>query len=315
VKQTGNNFSQDSVIVVSDGASGGIIVANLYATDITGDGVTDLIVSDGLHIYIFKGGDNFGTYPLIPQNAFYTIKSPRLTDFGNYGFISDFGTSMRACGDLTGSGIPYLAVGADINEAGFYKGFEFFYAGGKALDSLFDAVVSYEDLGLGGIDTLHSINSTGRTVALLNDFRNYNFNNYDLDFLMSRDCEKIPHKTNPQMLNVNPISFQSSCTLQAQAGGGFVRIIINGESIGANTLDIFNMLGEDVAKREIGPVIGKSIELFTTSDLADGTYFAELRGDHAHAIIKFPVNRILKEMAPESPVILQMNETIPNVMR
>jgi hypothetical protein len=315
LKHIGNTFAQDSIILVSDSTE--LRATNLYAMDITGDGITDLIVSDNYHIYIFKGGDDFGTYQFGPKNAFYTIKSPRLTDFGNFGFVDDFGEfSIRNCGDLTGSGIPYLAVGGDQSGSGFNKGYQFFYAGGKALDTLYDAIAGYVGLGLGRIDTLHNIDNTGKTVCLLNDFEDFNFNNRDIDFLMSRDCDKIPHKTNPHMLDVKPkVSQSSACILQAQLGGGFVKIIINGESLGANTLHIFNMLGQEVAARDIGSIEGKSIEMFSTSDLADGTYLAELRGAHAHAIVKFPVNRLMKEMAPESPVILQMNETIPSVLR
>ena len=33
-----------------------IVPKYLYATDITGDGIPDLLVSDGVHIWIFRGG-------------------------------------------------------------------------------------------------------------------------------------------------------------------------------------------------------------------------------------------------------------------
>ena len=90
---------------------------------------------------------------------------------------------------------------------------------------------------------------------------------------------------------------------------------IDGESFGANSIHIYNMLGQPMAERDIGYIGGKSAEMFTTSNFADGTYFAELQGEHAHAIVKFPVSHIIRDLAPESPVILQMNETVPGVMR
>jgi len=278
--------------------------------DITGDGIPDLLVCDGNNIYIFKGGNDFATFPLSKKTAYYTIQSPRLLD-GKYSSLQDFGKYMYACGDMTGSGIPYLSVWADINLPGSYTKFEFFYAGGKALDSLYDAVIHYNSSfdGPKFNDTLHSINSTGRTAGLLNDWQ-LNAN----ELLLFRNCDKIPHKTNPNM-GVKTSVAQVSCTLRAQAGGGFVRIIVEGESFGTNAFHIYNMLGQEVDKRDIGPIIGKNIELFTTSNLADGTYLAVLQSDQTQVVIKFPVNRVMKEQAPESPVLLEMNEPIPDVMR
>ncbi len=298
IKQTGNSFSQDSVIIVSDSALGGIIVTNLYATDITGDGITDLIVSDGLHIYIFKGGDNFGTYQLTSQNAFYTIKSPRLTDFANYGFIRNFGANggyatdgLRACGDLTGTGIPYLAVGAEVNESGYFKGYEFFYAGGKALDSLYDAVVGYVDQGLGGIDTLHSINTSGRTVCLLNDFFDQNFGNLDLDFLMSRDCENIPHKTNPNMVGVVWME-QDSLQLIAYPAlaNRFVKLHISAIQSEKATVEIFDLLGRRLDVREVILDAGENTEFYNTGNFSEGTYIARLKTSSNELVAKFIIH-------------------------
>jgi hypothetical protein len=294
VNQTGNSFSQDSVIVVSDSAFGGIIVTNLYATDITGDGITDLIVSDGLHIYIFKGGDNFGTYQLIPGNAFYTIKSPRLTDFANYGFIKDFGSNnvgLRACGDLTGTGIPFLEVNANINEAGYFKSYAFFYAGGKALDTLFDSDVSYVTNGsIFYIDTLHSINSMGRTVCLINNKVDFNFNNYDLDFLMSRECEKIPHKTNPKMVRVNTansIEFEASC--YPSIANKFTKVEITADKFSQATITVFNLLGQSIQKRIIKLDPGENIEYFSTSNWTNGTYIVKIESSSGTRITKILV--------------------------
>jgi hypothetical protein len=311
IKQTANSFAEDSVMILSDSASGGILVKNLYATDITGDGITDLIVSDGYHIYIFKGGDDFGTYQLTPENAFYTIKSPRLTDYANYGFLKDFGTyNMRACGDLTGSGIPYLEIDADIDEAGYFKSYAFFYAGGKALDSLYDAVIGIVTNGVNfTFDTLHSINATGRTVCLINNGADEDFHLHDLNFLMSRDCEKIPHKTNPQMKT--GIYGMKSEGMKAEAGAGFVRFKIS-SNLGNCSLTIYDLLGREISSRSL-TVYGNDIEQFDTSEFADGTYFGVLQGNGIECSTKFLVSHAMKELAPESPVILQMNESIPSM--
>jgi len=292
IKQTGNAFSQDSVILISDSANGGITVTNLYATDITGDGITDLIVSDGTRIYIFKGSDDFGSYPLTPQTAFYTIRSPRLTDFGTWNSLSfDFGNGMKACGDLTGSGIPYLAVNTDINEAGYYKGFIFFYAGGKALDSLYDAVIGDEDQGLGGVDTLHSIDSSGRTVCLINDFRDKNFGLFDLDFLMSRGCEKIPHKTNPKMVTIQSRiteGFEVSCF--PALANKFTKVQISSDKYSEAAITIFNLLGQVIQTRKIVLDPGGNTEFFNTTDWTNGTYIGSVESSSGVRSIKFLVN-------------------------
>jgi hypothetical protein len=309
IKNT-TSLSKDSIVLISDSSSNGFAIKKLYATDITGGGITDLIVSDGSRLYIYKGGDDFGTYQLTAKTAFYIIPSPRLLDFGNYGFITNFGSSgIHACGDISGSGIPFLCVDAEINESGFYKGFKFFYAGGKALDSLFDAVVSIEDEGLGFMDTLHSINSSGRTVTLLLDFSDQNFSLNDLDLLVSRGCEKIPHTMNPRWNGgVRNAGSVTQIAIQATSGGGFVSISVTGEESGEHAVEIYDLLGHRMAARSIGFVSGKHIEQFTTSGFPDGAYIAVLRGEHSAISCKFIANHIMNDQSPESPVLMSVGQ-------
>jgi len=292
LKQTGATLSQDSILLISDSASNGIIVTNLYATDITGDGVTDLIVSDGLNIYIFKGGDNFGTYPLTPQTAFYIIKSPRTTDFTNFGILgADFGIDMFACGDLTGSGIPYLAVSASTDPLFSQMGFTFFYAGGKALDTLFDAIIKFENGG-NTVDTLHSINSTGRTVCLINSFQDKQFNLNDLDFLMSRDCENIPHKTNPNMaVSMSQVKDQKiTATCFPVLANKFTKLEIISDNFTEARIRAFNMLGQVVAVRKTNLDPGDNTEFFDTTDWTSGTYIMKVETSDKTATVKVIIN-------------------------
>jgi len=293
IKQTGGGFSQDSVLILGDSANAGISITNLYAMDITGDGITDLIVSDNYHIYIFRGGDDFGTYPLTPKTAFYTIKSPRLTDITHFGFVNDFGQFLlRACGDLTGSGIPYLAIGGDQSGSGYNKSYAFFYAGGKALDSLYDGIIGY--VNNGGpllLDTLHSINSTGRTVGLINNSEDENFNLRDIDFLMFRNCDSIPHKTNPAMnkaVNTNQEGFEVSCF--PAIANKFTKIQITSDRYSETTITVFNLLGQVIQKRMIQLDLGENTEFFNTTDWTNGTYIVNIESLSGNRSTKFLVN-------------------------
>ena len=62
------NLAHDSVVWLShttnndyfDPGDSMIVPKYLYATDITGDGIPDLLVSDGVHIWIFKGWTRSG---------------------------------------------------------------------------------------------------------------------------------------------------------------------------------------------------------------------------------------------------------------
>jgi hypothetical protein len=290
LKQTDGKISGDSIVVIGNSTAGGIAVSNLYATDITGDGITDLIVSDNYNIYIFKGGDDFGTYQLTPKNAFYTIKSPRLTDVTTFGFVDDYGAYMHACGDLTGTGIPYLMVGGDQSGAGYFKAYGFLYAGGKALDSLYDGIIGYVSGSNLEIDTLHSINVTGKTACLINDYRDYDDNNSNIDFLMSRDCDRIPHKTNPNMVAVrktNIAEFKISCN--PAIANKFTKVQISSDKFSGATLTVFNLLGQVIQKRIVEIEPGNNSEFFNTTDWTNGTYILNVELSSGVRTTKFLV--------------------------
>ncbi|MBS1903238.1 MAG: T9SS type A sorting domain-containing protein [Bacteroidetes bacterium] len=293
VNMANHHLHDNPIKLISDSANGGIVVKSMYATDITGDGVTDLIVSDGLRLYIFKGDESFGTVALSPENAFYTIKSPRLTDFGNYGFLNpDFGLQMRAVGDLSGSGVPYLAVTTSQSAGGISANYIFFYAGGKALDSLFDASIKIECNGLGNIDTLHTINTSGRTVCLVNDFLDANANHQDLDLLVSRNCETIPHRTNPAMdgsvLWRSPE--QNTVVMSPSLADKFSRCNISTSISGDGTLTVFNLLGNSVAKRAVILDGNHDIAYFNTEGWPTGTYVVRLEINGFQVSTKFIVH-------------------------
>ncbi len=284
------DFTHDTVELISDTSANGITITNIYSMDITGDGIADLLVSDGFNIYIFKGGDDFGTYQLTREHAFYRIKSPRLLDFGNYGFLQKFGEDIHACGDLTGSGIPYVCIGAEINEASLYKGYEFFYAGGKALDSLFDASLGYVNQGPLFEDTLHRINSLGRTAGLvINGNANGGFDN---DLLLFKDCDKIPHTTNPQMGTeaLTPNEGFEAISYPAIANR-FVKVFITSPTTEKSVIEIFDLLGRKMDRHEVMLDRGNNTEYYDTSLFAEGTYIVRIDSEGKKCSSKFIIRR------------------------
>jgi len=289
IKNT-TSLSKDSIVWLDNST---IFPANFYATDITGDGITDLIVSDNYHIYIFKGGDDFGTYPLTPENAYYTIKSPKLSDLsGEYIDVFNFGglkNSIRACGDLTGSGIPYLMVTASsVNSAGGSKGYAFLYAGGKALDSLYDAVIESSSLGFGGFDTLHSINSTGRTAGLILDYQDRDDSLFNIDFLIFNNCDKIPHKTNPQWnTSVKENNTEIGLSSFPSIANKFEKIIINSPGFFRAKIEVFDLLGRKILERYSDIDAGDNTEYFNTTQFSEGTYIVHLSSEKIDRSTKF----------------------------
>jgi hypothetical protein len=284
-----DDLAHDTIRLISDTTTSGILMKSMYVMDITGDGIPDLILSDGLYIYIFKGGDNFGTYTLSRNTAYYIIPSPRVLDFVNYGFIKDFGMHMRNCGDITGSGIPYLAVEAEINEAGFYKGFEFFYAGGKALDSLFDATMGFSDQVAIVSDTLHRINTLGRTACLIDNGR---FSGgFDNELLLFNDCEKIPHVTNPQMVSVRSAINNQGFIAEAYPtlANAFVKLRIKSPEPLRGTITVYDLLGAIIEKRQVRFDSGENIEFFTTKNWMSGTYIVKTETERGIATTKIVI--------------------------
>ena len=253
-----------------------IAATGLYTMDITGDGIPDLLVTDNKYIYIFKGSDSLGYYPLTKDRAYYQIPHPVLLEGpgSDWSYIDQWADRMFNCGDLTGTGIPVLGVDGQSQFTG--RNAIFFYSGGKALDSLFDGVVRIKSEGYGSLDTLHSINILGRSAVLLPDYVDYNAVSYD--FLLYRDGENIPHQTNPRFASVNSGAIPSELNLSAvpSIANRYVKIHIASPEYVSTELTIFNLLGEIVAARTVAIDPGDNIEYFDISHWPSGTYIAEL---------------------------------------
>jgi len=272
-----DRFTHDTVVWMSSLDGNYVHGEGIYATDITGDGIPDLLVSTGDTVFIFKGGDDFGTYPLTSEHAYYKIPSPNRFDrSGKFLEVFRFGEYMHALGDLSGSGIPYIMIEADFDLAA--RSFCMIYAGGKALDSLYDGIFTYDGNSICPVDTLHSIDGSGRSAGLVvhNNDRFAGFR--DFDNLLFRDCDKLPHRTNPNLRDVAQQRFTPALTLTASpaVANRFVKIHIDAPTYGHAVLAVCDALGRTVLERSVTLSPGSAQEYFETSQLATGTYWIRI---------------------------------------
>ncbi|GEM_PF-3353245 len=279
-----NDLAHDTVVYLSHtteavhiyhpGTDSMIAATGLYTMDITGDGIPDLLVTDGVYIYIFKGSDSLGYYPLTKDRAYYRIPHPALLEglSSDWSYIDGWAVSMFNCGDMTGSGVPVLGVIGRSSTSGDYDAV-FFYCGGKALDSLFDGLLqknaSFDD-EYDALDTLHSIDNSGRSAVLVSV--------ENLDLLLYRNGDKMPHRTNPLWLKVK--SSEETPTIAMSAfpaiANRYVKIYTETPTSVSGNLTIFDLLGNAIASRRVEIDAGGNTEYFETSAWPGGTYIARL---------------------------------------
>jgi hypothetical protein len=287
-------LGKDSVrwLSISTQDTNSIAGKRIYAMDITGDGVTDLLVSDGDNIYIFKGGDDFGTYPLTKKNAYFIIHSPKELDVSNYSRLEEFGGTMFHCGDMTGSGIPYLMVTASETRGAVDIRYVLFYAGGKALDSKFDAYIKEYRYSYFLMDTLHTIAGGGRTASIIESSSN---TEGDYDALIYQDCEKIPHKPNPDLNNAvsaAPYSSLFSATAYPQDAKNFVKVHITGASQITNaTVTIYDILGRSIVSHAVVLSAGDNTDYFDVRNYPNGSYTIEIKARMGRTTTRFVIRK------------------------
>jgi hypothetical protein len=269
----------DTLVWLASYAAPQSIPEHLLAMDITGDGIDDLLVSDKQRIYIFKGGSDFGTYPLTPENAFYTIRSPRNLDFANYGFLTDFGIRMANAGDLSGAGIPYLLVGDESDILAGSRSVGFVYAGGAALDSLYDGTYMFagNSVGRPTLDTLNALDQTGRTAGLMLVGPEYE-GGYNRRLLLYRGLDKLPHRTNPAMVKYVEQLRPKSVSVSPTIANSFVTCRWNSQSYLTAEISVRDLLGRTLVTRHEAIHPGENTVYFDISTLAVGTYFLQTSG-------------------------------------
>lgn len=270
--------------------SGGLFAKKLLIMDITGDGKKDLLVTDGDSCFIYKGDELFGTYPLTNKNAYFIIKSPKRID-PDWHYLQDFGYNIYDCGDITGSGVPYvLFTQLEIQFVDAYQ-VGFFYAGGKALDTYYDAIYRWETNETNPLtaDTLHSINSTGRTALVIQHPSDY-YSSSDLNLLAFRDCDKIPHRTNPKWSVSASHLEELSMNVYPQIADKFVKIQITSDEYADATITVFDILGRSIISKRVFIEAGENREYFDTSSLSEGSYVIRVQTKSDQQQAKFIIN-------------------------
>lgn len=274
---------QSEIVWISRSDEGGPIAKVMHAYDITNDGIDDLLVTDGDSVFIYKGGEGFGTYKLTRENAFFVIRSP-IWDSDQWPGLRDFGGTIQACGDLSGAGIPYVMLTASTGWPGEEAGFAFFYAGGKALDSKYDAMVKLNSGTIRGGDSI-TVDESGRTACMLL----HDKNGGNVAYLLHNGTEKIPHKTNPQM-SVRQ-SDEQKRSLELQLTAGLAKIRIGSSRSTLAQLELFDVLGHLHDARAVELVNGTTETQLTLHGLVNGVYLLKVTIESQVQTLKFHLSR------------------------
>ena len=136
------------------------------------------------------------------------------------------------------------------------------------------------------MDTLHSIDDSGRSAVLLHDPMDYLGQGDDFDFLLYKDAENIPHHTNPQMLVAQPYS-RTSDSLRIIEGMNYVKLDAEMSAPEEGTITVYNILGQEayLAQQSFDP--GENITYLDTHGWPSGSYIAIVTGEHGSLAAKF----------------------------
>jgi hypothetical protein len=103
------------------------------------------------------------------------------------------------------------------------------------------------------------------------------FEHGDIDNLLYRDTDSLPHRTNPNLsvttLKATTVFGMSTFPSIAQK---YVKVHLQSRSAEFGMLIICDLLGRAILSRRIRIDPGENIEYFETSGLASGTYFVRL---------------------------------------
>jgi hypothetical protein len=137
-------WNSTPAIVYTDTISAALFVytAPAIAADFTADGFDDFLIGDSAHVYVYNGGPTFGSRLMHNADASLVLTSPHMLAPTRYRTMS-YPQDITFLGDITGSGIPYIAVDAATNQDSVGNVTSFFYAGGAALDPFYDATLTW----------------------------------------------------------------------------------------------------------------------------------------------------------------------------
>jgi hypothetical protein len=202
--------------------------------DFTGDGLDDLIISDSAHVYVFAGGPDFGSRPLAKSEATLVLTSPALLDSAHYPDMT-FPLWIEAAGDLTGTGVPYLAVGGWQSN----KSTIFLYAGGAAIDLYADATITKASSS--NVNFTPMKIGPARTAALLSV---RTLDGSQLEYLHN-GTDLIPHQQRSAVAE-RQAPFTSGIAIAYSPDGSAVI-----DAPGSRELSLYSTLGDCIARIEL----------------------------------------------------------------
>jgi hypothetical protein len=250
--------------IFTDSANAPVFVYTRPAAvaDVTGDELDDFIMSDTAHVYIFAGGPNFGSKTFSHSDADLVLTAPHLISSSE--LRSDFPQEITPVGDITGSGIPYLAVSASVYPPSTSFARTWFYAMGSARDPYYDATLTSTNYAQSDVTPIRFGSSNGLV------FIEQIAPGTQIDMLKN-GLENIPHS---QQSSVALIKGTEGLSMIA-SGSGAVILTLPDHS---TQITVYNSLGAVIEAHEVR---GTAYTLNCTN-WAHGAYSIVINASHSY---------------------------------
>lgn len=237
-------------------------------------------------IRIFKGGHDFGAHRWTADSAAFVIHEPYYFDSRFEGLR--YGTGIRDCGDMTGTGNRVLYVSSDF-DGGFY-GYHFFYVLGEALDEKIDMFIALDNSGICGnqMDTLVADGDKLQDVIMaLSAYGLAGGNDANGTIYVVHGSTKIPVRKNSVRHSIDE---PSSVSINANpVTNRICNIDLSHTDQQLLQFDIFDMLGRKVYSEGFETTFAQQTHPVNMSSFPNGTYMLEVKGKTVHQRIKFSV--------------------------
>jgi hypothetical protein len=227
------------------------------------------------HVYMFRGGSQFGSKRLRLDSADYILKTPDDYDVRPSPLNM---TKIQDCGDMTGTGNRVLLVSCSID--GDFYGLYFFYVTGRALDSTVDM---YYGLGGGGYGEGFPINADGDgfqdVILAMPSFATA----YDVSqnkravgtLRVLHGSQKIPVKLNGKFGVTGQKRSLESPLVYPSPANTFLMVSIPEPDASTLTVKVFDLLGREMTATGLR-VSANGVVRLETSKLNAGSYILEI---------------------------------------
>ena len=251
-----------------------VYVPPMVVGDITGDGIDDLIVEDSTHIYVFAGGPTFGTKQLTKADADYVITSPAVLDPAHFPSLQ-WGIKLYVLGDITGSGVPFLAVVCGGGSTEAISGMTFLYAGGKALDTYYDATISYPQTNAISLATVKLSNSRQGLIY------HHGLQGATIDQFLSQGLENIPHRlfSSVKGNGIDKADGTNGSIAVEYTSKGRTELMPHGILAGEYRVRVLDACGRDASPAQTAFLTPETAVPINVAGLASGVYFLSVEGE------------------------------------